>query len=72
MPRFIQRPVVVSAERSRSAVIISTADGNKPVAPGEWIVTDETGNRHPVGDDVFRKRYAAIDREGELELLVEC
>ena len=72
MPRFMKRPVLVTAERARTALIIPTLEGDMRAESGDWIVTGVRGERYPVKDEIFRASYAAVDRDGELALKEEC
>jgi len=71
MPRFMKRPVMVTAERVRTALILPSLEGDMRAALGDWIVTGVRGERYPVKDGIFRATYAAVDREGELALAEE-
>ncbi|CAE6700377.1 hypothetical protein R69888_00710 [Paraburkholderia haematera] len=44
-------------ERQGQMWAIGTPEGWRKVNPGDWILTDGTGNSWPMGDREFRYRY---------------
>jgi hypothetical protein len=39
---------------------ISTIGGGHLVSPGDWIITDDRGEKYPVKNDVFHNTYEAV------------
>ncbi|WP_321904930.1 hypothetical protein [Paraburkholderia tropica] len=69
--RFLRKGLTVDAERwfgpgghtrveaREDGWAIATPDGWWPVEPGDWILTDETGNARALSDSQFTALYAA-------------
>jgi hypothetical protein len=52
-----RRVGTVHARRVTSEEIVTTLEGEARALPGMWVITDATGDRWPVPDEVFRDGY---------------
>lgn len=52
-----ERCARVEARRAKRAESVMTLEGPVEALPGDWIVTDESGNTWPVPDSHFRTSY---------------
>ena len=59
--RFKKKPVVVLAYKiEEEPARIDTPDGPELAYPGDWVITDPTGERHVCEDDLFQKEYEKV------------
>lgn len=48
-------------ERQGQMWAVATPEGWRKVNPGDWILTDSTGNSWPMGDREFRYCYKLVE-----------
>ncbi|PNE53929.1 hypothetical protein A8H39_35875 [Paraburkholderia fungorum] len=48
-------------ERQGQLWAVATPEGWRKVHPGDWILTDSTGNSWPMGDREFRYCYEPVE-----------
>ena len=60
---YRKRPARVEADQVTQAASIPThsGNGNLRAEPGDWVVTNEQGQRWVVADDIFRLSYQRED-----------
>lgn len=44
-----------------AAFYVETLEGRMVVRPGDWIITEATGERYPCRDSIFRATYEPVD-----------
>jgi hypothetical protein len=64
MPSFRAKPVVITAERLIKPLIIQTLEGDMQGNIGDWLIKGTNGEFYPCKDDIFRKKYEPIDKDG--------
>ncbi len=55
--RLWRRRGTVRARPARNGEIVDTLEGRVTTSPGDWLVLGEHGDRWPVPDDEFARRY---------------
>ena len=61
---FMEWPIMIDRVGVRIDVY-STLEGYNRVNPGDWIITDATGNRNPCQADIFAATYEAVEGGSE-------
>lgn len=46
-----------------NALYIQTLEGRMKANPGDWIIRGTRGEFYPCRGDIFREKYAAVDKE---------
>lgn len=57
MKKYIKKPVVVKAYRTKKAIKIKTLEGIMQANKGDWIITGVNGEQYPCKPDIFKKTY---------------
>lgn len=60
---YLKRPITVSARQATSHEHIPLDGGKSELSaqPGDWVVTDQNGNRWVVADEIFNETYERLE-----------
>lgn len=64
MPAFRKKPIVVEASRIYEPMLVDTLEGTMHAEAGDWIIKGVNGELYPCKDDIFRKTYEPVGKEG--------
>lgn len=59
--RYIKKPVIVKAYRTKSKMIIHTLEGDMTADPGDYIITGVKGEKYPCKPNIFHKTYDLLE-----------
>lgn len=61
--KYVKRPITVSARQAKSPERIPLYGGKGELAAktGDWVVTDENGNRWVVANEIFSETYECLE-----------
>jgi hypothetical protein len=60
--KFIKKPIVIDAEKCTEKTIIRNVGWPDMVAnPGDWIITEISGERYSCKPDFFKANYQTLE-----------
>ncbi len=60
--KYVKKPVVVEAYRTKKTVIIDTLEGKMKASPGDYIITGIHGEQYPCKPDIFEETYEPVEK----------
>ena len=59
--KYRQRPVVVEAYRTETAVVVHTLEGDLTAQPSDYIITGVAGEQYPCKAEIFEATYEEVE-----------
>ncbi|WP_456270938.1 hypothetical protein [Bacillus sp. AK031] len=66
MPKYRKKPITVEAVKLTRSITIETANGTMKGLPGDYLITDKTGEQYPCDRDQFEAEYELV--KGQIAL----
>ncbi|MFV8827812.1 hypothetical protein [Alkalihalobacterium sp. APHAB7] len=66
MPKYRKIPVVVEAVKLKRSITIETAEGTVRGLPGDYLITEPSGEQYPIRSEEFEATYERVKSSKDL------
>lgn len=71
MPKYRKKPIIVEAVKLTRSITVETSNGTRKGLPGDYLVTDKSGEQYPYDRDHFEAEYELVKGQIDLKEIVQ-
>ncbi|MFA9560547.1 hypothetical protein ACERII_24920 [Evansella sp. AB-rgal1] len=70
MPKYRRKPQVVEAVKITRTITIESVEGTMTGNPGDYLITDPSGEQYPLKANVFEKTYEQVKGSKDIKQFI--
>ncbi|MBE4910040.1 hypothetical protein IMZ08_18540 [Bacillus luteolus] len=73
MPKYRKKPIIVEAVKLNRSITVETSNGTLKGLPGDYLITDKSGEQFPYDRDRFETEYELVKGQIDIrEIVRKC